>query len=132
MDQVPLVESQIDDGQRLVEKLTQDGFEVTAAGWIKTIDDGQWFLYIASPVVDKQGPFRTYRRVHTLVRHMPQPFWVHPFDVKLIGPTEPIAEAMQAIQRRYPTRCPIQLGETQMGDVSIDGACIYPPLTAAV
>jgi hypothetical protein len=132
MDQLTLVANQITDGQRLAEKLAQNGFEVTAAGWIRTTEDGQWFLYLVSPVVDEKGPLGAYRRVNALLRQMPQPFSVHSLDVKLIGPTEPIAEGIQDMHRRYPAKSPIHLGETQLNGVSIDGAYIYPPLTAAV
>ncbi len=97
MDQATLVTIQIEDGQRLVERLAQGGFSVTAAGWIKASEDGQWFLYLASPVVDKQGDLRAYRQVNPMVRQMPQPFSIDPFEIKLIGAATPLAQEMAAI-----------------------------------
>lgn len=47
MDQGTLVENRVDDGARIVEKLRESGFDVAAAWWMKTSEEGQWFLYIA-------------------------------------------------------------------------------------
>ena len=55
MDQSSLVEMQIDDGAKIVEKLRESGFDVVAAWWMKTTEEGQWFLYIASKEVDEKG-----------------------------------------------------------------------------
>ena len=81
MDQVTLVDEQKKDGLKLAERLAQQGFEVTAAFWLRTSEDGQWFLYFASPVVDSEGKREAYRRVLPVIRQMPQPFWVDPFEV---------------------------------------------------
>ena len=63
MDQVTLVATQIEDGRRLIERLVQEGFAVTASCWARTADDGQWYLYIASPAVRERGTAReAYRR----------------------------------------------------------------------
>jgi hypothetical protein len=124
MDQVTLVENQIDDGQKLVNQLMHAGCAVTAAAWVKGTEDGQWFLYIAAPVVESEGLAKAYRRVHAVIRQMPQPFWVDPFEVKLIGSSNPIAEALEKMQQRYPGG--IRYRGTQLGGLSIEEAYIYP------
>jgi hypothetical protein len=128
MDQVALVTEQIQDGRRLVERLVQEGFCVTAACWLKTHDDGQWFLYIASPLVD-EDPIKAYRRVHTLVRQMPHPFWVEPFDVKLVSPSSPVAKAALDVARRYPAKNGIHHyahSRPEQSDIGTEEAYIYP------
>src|SRR5947209_876884 len=95
MDHVTLVEGQIEDGRKLIATLEQKGFPVVAACWIKTVEDPQWFLYIASPVVDARGGLRSYGQVHKIVSQMPQPFCIEPLDVKLIETTDPVTEAVQ-------------------------------------
>ena len=52
MDTELLVENRIDDGQRLLIELVRDGFDVSAAAWLKTSEEGLWFLYIGSKSVD--------------------------------------------------------------------------------
>jgi hypothetical protein len=125
MDQITLVNEQIMDGQRLVELLANEGFSVTAACWLKTSEDGQWFLYLASPVVDEEGPLKAYRRVHPLIRRMSNSC-IDPFEVKLIGTNDPIAEALRGINCRSSARGLIPYSGAQLGGVSIEGAYFYP------
>jgi hypothetical protein len=61
MDTDTLVESQIEDGQKFLARLTEEGFKVTAACWVKPSEDEGWTLYIATPMVDERGPIETYR-----------------------------------------------------------------------
>src|SRR5437763_10992701 len=102
MDTDALVEDLTDDGRKLVEELPPRGFEVTAAFWLQASEDGKWYFYIVSPVVDAEGLAKAYRRLHPLVRAMPQPFGIDPLEIKLIGPSNPIARDVLAIHGRSP------------------------------
>ena len=133
MDQVPLVMAQIDHGQKLLSRLTEVGFPVLAAGWIKTDEDSKWYLYLVSPFVEQEGIRRAYRVVHTVIRQMPdEPFRIDPFDVKLVGPSESIAKALVDMQCRHPGRMPSSYGGPGLPGRSIEGAYCYPPMTASV
>jgi hypothetical protein len=133
MDTNTLVENLIDDGRKLVEELPQHGFEVSAAFWLKASEDGKWYFYIVSPVVEAEGLVKAYRRLHPLVRKMPQPFWIDPLEIKLIGPTHPIAQDVLAILSRAPGPrvSPIRWGGQKLGNVSVEGAYLYPLPAAA-
>src|SRR5437016_742086 len=100
MDTDTLVEKLIDDGQKLVDRLPQDGFDVTAAFWLKPAEADQWYFYMASPVVEREGLSVAYRRLHALIRGMPQPFWIDPLEVKLIGASNPITQDVLDIHKR--------------------------------
>jgi hypothetical protein len=130
MDQFALVESQMTDGQKLVTRLVQEGFPVTAAGWVNATEASRWHLYIASPVVDDQGPFTAYRRIHEVIQQMPEPFWVEPSDVKVIEAKSPIAREVQEMFRGSPRKIPIRYRGARLGDLSIEAAYIYPPVAA--
>jgi hypothetical protein len=128
MDTDALVENRIDYGQKLVENLPQHGFEVAAAFWLKASDDGKWRFFIVAPVVDAEGLINAYRRLHPVVYAMPQPFYIDPLQIKLIGPSNPIAQDVMAIHDRAagPGVWPIRWGGNQLGNVSIEGAYLYP------
>jgi hypothetical protein len=128
MDTDTLVENRIADGQKLVEELPQRGFEVTAAFWLKSSEKGKWYFYIASPVVEADGPARAYSHLHSLIRAMPQPFWIDPLEVRLLGANHPIARDVIAIHAGLPgpRLFPIRWGGKQLGGISIDGAYLYP------
>ncbi len=100
MDTATLVRELFDDGQKLLERLTQEGFEVTAGFWLRPVEDGGWLFYIASPTVERDGLSPAYQRLHTIIRGMPQPFWIDPLEVKLIGETNPITKDVLAIHSR--------------------------------
>ena len=55
MDQALLVEQQIDDGQEFFDLLISDGFDVSAAAWVKPSEEDRWLLYLVSKVVDDRG-----------------------------------------------------------------------------
>ncbi|MGH9354116.1 MAG: hypothetical protein ACRD2G_18460, partial [Terriglobia bacterium] len=57
------VNQSIDDGERLIEKLEEKNFPISAALWRplekRFADEGEiWCLLIVSPMVDKEGPLR--------------------------------------------------------------------------
>jgi hypothetical protein len=86
-----------------------------------------------SPLVDAEGPVKAYMQLHPLVWKMPRPSWIDPLEIKLIGPTNPIAQDVLAIHRRVPGPrvSPIRWGGTKLGNVSIEGAYLYPPPVTA-
>lgn len=130
MDNFPLVTDQIDDGKKFVAALVGAGFPVTASAWIKADGDGQWYLYIASPVVDKQGETKAYRRIHPIIFNMPPPFCVEPFGVKLIKTTSRLAKDLVAIREDHPGKYPAWFRGVGLGGLSIEGAYIYPVIDA--
>jgi hypothetical protein len=89
MDSYELVEHQIDSGHRLISRLVQDGFEITAALWMKTAEEGDWFLYIATPLVEQRGLAEAYRLLQASIQRL-QGIPLSLSDVKLIGAENPI------------------------------------------
>jgi hypothetical protein len=133
MDQVPLVMAQIDNGQKLLGRLAEVGFPVLAAGWIKTDEDSKWYLYLVSPLFEKDGIRKGYRRVHTVIRQIPdEPFRIDPFDVKLVDPSESIAKVLVDMQRRHTGWTPFFYGGPSLPGRSIEGAYCYPPIPTSV
>ena len=143
MDQDTVVSEQTESGRRLKEKLSADGFDVRVAFWMKPTDEEKWYLYLASPFVDENGPTVAYRRVFDVMRKMPD-LWIDPLEVRVIGINDSLTEAVLAVTQpkvpdspfavRNPKRYPgmTRFGGSTLGGVSIVGAYIYPPLPARV
>jgi hypothetical protein len=127
MDQNSLVENRIEAGQKLVDELPQRGFEVSAAFWLKASEDTKWRFYIVSPLVEAEGIINAYRQLHPLVREMPQPFWIDPLEIKLIGPSKPMArDVLGILEGAHGQRVsPIVWRGSMLGNVVVDGAYIY-------
>ncbi len=128
MDTDTLVGNLIEDGKKLVSELPQGGFPVATAFWLKASYDGKWDFYIVSPVVDTEGIAKAYRLLHPLVRARPQPTWIDPLKIKLIGPSNPIAQDALAIPGRTPgpSACPIRWGGKKLGNLSVEEVLLYP------
>jgi len=133
MDTITLGTERIDDADRLIKQLPQAELEAMAAFWLKSTENDKWYFYLVSPVAETTALPQAYGRLHTLIRQMPPPFSIDPLEVRLIGPTNPIARDVLDILRRIPgpQPCPIRWGGIRLGNVSIDGAYLYPLPTPA-
>jgi hypothetical protein len=121
-----LVDSRIDDGQRLIDQLVRDGLEIKAAFWVKTKEEGLWHLYIASPSVDQEKPGEAYGRAYASLSELPDTT-ISLSDIKLINGTNPLAKAAVAVRERQPGKGLISVTGKRLGDQSIEEAYVYPP-----
>ena len=109
------------------------------AFWAKPIDDGKWFLYLASPIVDDKGPSVAYRHVYGILRKTPD-LRIDPLEIRVVGLNDSLTEGVLAVLKPkipaspYAVRNPkphpgmTWFGGETLGGLSIDGAYIYPPL----
>jgi hypothetical protein len=61
-----------------------------------------------------------------VLRQMPQPFWIDGQEIKVVGPASPVGKALRELRRRYPGPSPIPYRESRPGDLSVEGAYVYP------
>jgi hypothetical protein len=128
MAQTALVETQIKEGQRLIDRLAQEGVPVTAAAWIKESDSGDWYLYLVTTLVSEgSGKKPAYHRVNTVIRAMQgDGFEMDPFAKKVIGPHDPIARDLLAHPLGRAGRSPTPFQGSRLGDLAVEEAYIYP------
>jgi hypothetical protein len=138
MDQDTVVSEQTESGKRLIAALTAKNFDVPIAFWAKLSEEGKWYLFLASSVVDDQGPASAYRLVFDVLRDMPE-IWIDPFEIKVVGIKDSLTQAAFAVTKpkvpngkfAVPNPKPYpgmtRFGGPTLGGISIDGAYIYPP-----
>lgn len=138
MDQDTLVNEQIESGKRLIDALPPSGFEVRTAFWAKPTEEGKWYLYLSSPVVDEKGQRTAYGQVFDVMRNLPD-LWIEPLEIRVVGVGDSVASAAEALTRpkvpngpfavRNPKPYPgmTRYGGSTLGGVSVDGVAIYPP-----
>jgi hypothetical protein len=129
MAQIPLVETQIREGQRLLDRLAREGVAVTAAAWVQEGESGDWYLYLATPLVTEAGGKKpAYRRVYAVIREMETEgdFGIDPFAVKVIGPQDPTARAMTLQRAGRPATTPTWFRGARLGELAVEAAYIYP------
>jgi hypothetical protein len=115
---------QIDGGKALVESLRNAGFDVAVSGWTKSTDGGDWYLYIASRDVDDRGITEAYGTVFTTIQANPT-FGIDPFDVKLIGPQNPIAKDLLDIRGTGGAPILTRSRRPRLGQMSVDETYVY-------
>jgi hypothetical protein len=127
MDQITLVDRRIADGLKLVLQLAQDGFDFTAAFWLRPVDDNWWHLYVASKLVEEQDPAVAYRKVQASLRQLTG-ITISLSDVKLIGASDPLSHDILKIRKHCTGVAPIRFGGARLGDMFVEEALIYPPI----
>ena len=70
VDTITLVAEQIDDGQRLIDRLSRENLPVRSACWVKPIEQDRWSLYLATPLVDEKGSTSAYGEVYRVLRSL--------------------------------------------------------------
>jgi hypothetical protein len=124
MDQATLVDHQIDDVPKLIDQLRLDNFDVEAAFWLYTSEADQWFLYLVSDAVDRVGTTQAYKSVYRSMRRLTG-LWINPFEVKLVGPADPVAKAVLDHRAFAHAPLPTRVSGSYLGNVYIENAYIY-------
>lgn len=125
MDTIALVENQIEEGQRLLDRLEENGIAVRAACWVKPIDRDRWMLYIATPIWDEKGPLDAYGQL-TPVHQSLGNDWITGSDVTLVGEKDPMVKDARDLLRRFPHRAPIRSPLPMLGRIPVEDVFVYP------
>jgi hypothetical protein len=91
MYQTILVNSDVEVGQRILNKLEQEGrIQITAAFWFHLEDEDLWKLVIVSPDVADQGPRALYTMLSRILHDLPNdpqmPFELPLDRIMLVSP----------------------------------------------
>ncbi len=127
MDSVALVENRIDDGRRFTELLALKEIDVIAAAWIKSSEEGIWYLYLATEEVDKKGLWAAYREFYSVLRSEIPEASFSTSEVKLIGKANAITKDILAIRGEEVPHASTRFLGSLIGGLGIEEAYIYPP-----
>ena len=122
MDTATLVGELKDEGEKLLDRLKRAGVEVAVAAWVHKTYDGQWYFYIATPIVEKDGQHAAYQQVFAELAECQFERLSH-FDIRIIGSQDPMA--IDAIQYQH-SNLGTNYGGRTLGKMIIDDAYIYP------
>lgn len=129
MGQDVLVSEQIEDARRLLREFLAAGLDIPLAFWAKQTERRRWELHIVSPAVDEHGPTYLYRLMRPIIENHSD-LDVDPRAIAAIGVKDSLAIGAAAAVEPSPSGRGTRLGETDFAGIEIDGAYIYPPLTA--
>ena len=124
VDTATLVEKRKEDGRRLIGLLDQRNIDVTVAAWVKTSEEGSWFLYIATEEVDNKGLVNAYREVYGLLRSI-EGTCISTSDIKLVGKKNAITTDLMAVRNRV-AHGSGALHSLSIGSISAEEVYAYP------
>lgn len=127
-----LVKEKADGGAKLIARLRGADLTVAAACWAKREGDSQWYLFLVSPGVERTGVRPGYGVIRSALESL-ESDWGNEFErvdlseVKLVGKTDPLGEAVVEFNRHFPGPSPTWHNGVALGSVYVEGAYIYPP-----
>jgi hypothetical protein len=145
MAQGTLVDQLVQDGRQLLEQLARDGFPIAAAWWLKPFVEveqwepfnppyveREWEFYVASTVVEDEGPAVAYDSIYKALRVM-QPNLPPAFSmsrITAVGAKNPATAEVFKIMRLYGGAPPIYVARCRLGNIEAKEVYIYPVPTA--
>jgi hypothetical protein len=123
-----LVSGQIDAGAEFIRDF-DDYAPVSVAFWVAPAESEQRYLYIASDDINDTNTHAAYGEVLRRMSGKKGP-WLDPFQIKLVNTSDRIAQEAIEIRDRYSTPLPTRYGGSSLGGLSVEGAYIYPPVSA--
>ena len=122
MAEAKLVKDQAQEGQRLIQELMANQFDVTAACWLLDSERDDWKLFIVSKSIQNQGRGEAHRALQMAFERLPD-LWMDSSEVHLIEPTDRVAQEIAAIQQRRPVRLKdrhyVKLGGLRSGEMHV-------------
>lgn len=118
-----LVDDRIDGGQKMVDQLLADGFDITVAFWSKK-EEGSWRLYLASPGFDDRRPGENFLAIHESLARLPDEIRFE--SITTINDQNPAALAALKIAGRVGKAEGIRYRGTRLGNLTIEEAYVYP------
>ncbi len=118
-----LVGLDVEMGHRILGVLDAARFPVPVALWIRRGDEDKWRLLLATPLYDRLGPGRAYRKLvdtHWDTEHD----WVHS-PVQLDSTRKPLIRALRQIFGKTASVSGMRFGGQMIGNTWVDDAYVY-------
>jgi len=119
----PLVAGLFQAGEQLLRQLDLAGVPVQAAFWLWDEETRRWRLFIASPLVQTEGPLAVYR---ALQEKTPGPEGFTLQDISVVSPHDRRVDLLRKAIRTGPTDIAgIRIIGNAINNILIDDAYIY-------
>lgn len=120
-----LVNTQIEDGEKIVRQLDTDEFAVDAALWFFDTQKEKWILYIASPLVGSIGPRKSYDKLRESLDRMENKLKTPALEISLIKPEHDILQTLKLVIKTGPEISRIRFTGNVINGIPIEDALIY-------
>jgi hypothetical protein len=124
MAEARLVKDQALEGQMLIQKLIENGFDVTSACWLLDSERDYWVLCLVSKTIEEKGGPEAQGELQRAFEQLPD-LWMDRSEVRLVRPDHRIAMEIDAIRKRYPIKLKDR-HHIELGGLSSAEVHIYP------
>lgn len=114
---------QIEEGRSLITGLTDLSFDLSIGFWVKTDDEGLWFLYLGTSVLQFGSLADAYREAYAVLCDIPDSE-IEIAKLKIIATNHPLAVATKEIRDRHPARVAPRYKGDRLGTLAIEEAYI--------
>ncbi len=125
MDKTPLVDKDIQEGERLIKTLDERDFGVHSAFWFYLPKPNEWRLVIVTDLVDELGPREAYARLQREISKIQPELDLTIRNISMISPK---ADLIQLLRRAIKTGRSIshtRFTANVINGVLIDDAYLY-------
>lgn len=113
-------------GRRRVVDLPASHFRVKAAFWMYLPESHEWRLFIATPLVDEQGPQATYRDLRAaLLAANPAVLDLSLQNISVVSPKDPLVKALQNAMKIDPETSGVRMTRTTLNGAYVEEAYVY-------
>lgn len=122
-----LVETQIEDGERIVRQLDADEFDVDSAFWIFNPDKEKWVFVIASSLVSEIGPKLSYSKLRDSLDRLQHPERIRSqfLEMSLIKTDHFLVRTLKKAIRTGPGISRIRFSGNVINGTKVEDALIY-------
>jgi len=124
MDQATLVNFDIENGEKVVKALDEDGKAPNVALWAKIPDYDDWRLVIASDHLDQSSPQLGYSEIYEATKKAGIPIHRQP-TISMRPMDNPFIQALRRTFASTADTYGMRLGSQMFGDKFLEDAYVY-------
>jgi hypothetical protein len=125
MDKKILVETNIEEGKKLVNALDRSKFTVSGALWFYYSKLNEWRLLLVSPLVDVIGPSKAYTIIQNVIQDL-RPSSISIINISVLSPKNNLIQLLRVALRTEPKAISqIRFTSNTINNIFIEDALIY-------
>ena len=97
MDRTTLVGIDKEGGKRLLEALDRKGLAIRSAFWFYFPEPEEWRLVLATPIVKKEGPLKTYSLIQSVLQGLDPPPDILFRHITVMSPDDTLIETLRNV-----------------------------------
>ncbi|HXU36076.1 MAG TPA: hypothetical protein VN937_06900 [Blastocatellia bacterium] len=118
--------SELRFGSKKISLIPADRFRIKAAFWWYLPEASEWRLFIATPLVDEEGPLQAFRDINTvLASRLDLHSDISLQNISVLSPKDPIIKAINKAMKILPDREGARFTRSTLNGTFVEDAFVY-------